>query len=288
MSPPPEPVQRAGNPGFLRLSAYLERRIGIELGADRAYLAQSRLGAVLTSFGLRDLDGLVLALERQPTPALQDAVIDAMTTHETQWFRDQYPFDVLSNRVLPERWRPASPLRLWSAACSTGQEAYSLAITLDECRQRQAGLRGASYEILGTDVSPGALRMAAEGIFDAQNGVRGLSPTRLERYFERQRGGYLLRPAWRRAVSFQLFNLLDDPRGCGVFDVIFLRNVLIYFSAAAQHRLLERVASCLAPAGYLILGTAETLASQHSTLIPRRLDGGVIYQRQPVHRAPGT
>lgn len=281
MSSARDSVERAAEPGFLRLSAYLERRIGIVLGPDRAYLAHSRLGPVLSGFGLRDLDGLMLALERQPAPGLQDAVIDAMTTHETQWFRDQYPFEVLSRHVLPERWQPGSPLRLWSAACSTGQEAYSLAITLGEYRQQQSRLSGAHHEILGTDVSPAALRIAADGVYDAQNGVRGLSPTRLERYFERQRGGHALRPAWRHAVAFQRFNLLDDPRAFGCFDVIFLRNVLIYFSAAAQQGLLERMAASLVPGGYLMLGTAETLARQHSTLIPRRLDGGVIYQRQP-------
>jgi chemotaxis protein methyltransferase CheR len=276
------PVGRArgAEPAFLRLSRFLERRIGIVLGPEREYLAHHRLGPVLAAFGLRDLDSLVLALERQPASALLDAVIDAMTTHETLWFRDRYPFDVLTSRVLPERWLPGHHLRVWSAACSTGQEAYSLAITLEEYLQHQPRLRGATYDILGTDVSAAALAVADAGLYDAQNGVRGLSPAQLARYFERQRGGHALRPVWRRGVNFRRFNLLDDPAGLGSFDLIFLRNVLIYFQADAQQRLLERVAACLAPGATLVLGTAETLTTRHGVLAPRRLDGGVIYQRQ--------
>jgi chemotaxis protein methyltransferase CheR len=275
------PAGRAAavEPGFLRLSRILERRIGIVLGPERAYLADTRLAPVLAAFGLRDLDSLVIALERQPAAALQDAVIDAMTTHETLWFRDRYPFDVLTHRVLPERWLAGQHLRVWSAACSTGQETYSLAITLDEYLQQHPRLRGASYDILGTDVSPAALATATAAIYDARNGVRGLSPSELTRYFERQRAGYALRPAWRRHVSFRRFNLLDDAAGLGRFDVIFLRNVLIYFEADAQQRLLERLATCLAPGGTLVLGTAETLTTRLTGLAPRRLDGGVIYQR---------
>lgn len=271
----------AVEPVFQRLSSFLERRVGIVLGPERAYLARTRLGPVLATFGLRDLDSLVLALERQPVAALQDAVIDAMTTHETLWFRDRYPFEVLTRRVLPERWLPGHHLRVWSAACSTGQEAYSLAITLDDYLQQHPRLRGASYDVLGTDVSPAALAAATEAVYDAQNGVRGLSPSQLARYFERHRGGHALRPVWRQHVSFRRFNLLDDPAGLGRFDVIFLRNVLIYFEAEAQQRLLERIAACLAPGATLVLGTAETLTTRHTGLVPRRLDGGVIYQRQP-------
>lgn len=268
-------------PSFQRLSAFLERRIGITLGPDRAYLARSRLAPVLSAFGLRDLATLMLALERQATPGLVDAVIDAMTTHETLWFRDRYPFDVLPQHVLPARWQTAQPLRVWSAACSTGQEPYSLAITLEEYRRQQPRLAGARYDILGTDVSGGAIAEAEAALYDGQAGVRGLSPGHLERYFERQRDGFALRAELRRAVRFCRFNLLEDPAGFGVFDLVFLRNVLIYFSEETQRRMLDRVLGCLAPGGWLVLGTAETAeaASAAGQLLPRRLGGGVIYQR---------
>ena len=265
---------------FQRLRAFLARRIGVELGADRGYLVRNRLGPVLDSFGLRDFDSLVLALERQSTPALTDAVVDAMTTHETLWFRDRYPFDVLAQHVLPERWRAGRALRVWSAACSTGQEAYSLAITLDEYRLARAACREHTYEVLGTDVSPAALREAERGVYDRHTGVRGLAPALLARHFERQRDGWRVRPDVRRAVRFRRFNLLDDPGGLGVFDVVFLRNVLIYFGAEAQRSLLQRVVTCLAPGGWLVLGTAETVGGDSTgLLLPRRLGGGVIYQR---------
>lgn len=273
-SPPP------ADAGFDRLCAFLERRIGIVLGRDRSYLARNRLGPVLANFGLRDLGNLVLALERQPSPELVDAVVEAMTTHETQWFRDRYPFEVLKQHVLPERWQPGRPLRAWSAACSTGQEAYSLAITFDEYRLTQPRLSRASCEILGTDVAAGALREAEAALFDAPNGVRGLSPAQLQRYFDRQRDGYSLRAELRRAVRFRRFNLLDDPGGLGMFDLVFLRNVLIYFGADTQRALLERLVSCLSPGGWLVLGTAETAdLATPGLLLPRRLAGGVIYQR---------
>ncbi|HMM78340.1 MAG TPA: protein-glutamate O-methyltransferase CheR [Gammaproteobacteria bacterium] len=262
---------------FGRLRELLERRIGVVL-ADRAYLVRDRLGPVLAAFGLRDLGSLVLALERQSSGALSDAVVDAMTTHETSWFRDRYPFEVLRQHLLPACWQAGRRLRVWSAACATGQEAYSLAIALAEHRRGQPALAAADYEILGTDVSPGALRTAERGCYDARTGVRGLSPAQLERHFLRQREGWVLRPELRRAVRFQRFNLLEDPAAFGVFDLVFLRNLLIYFAPDTQRALLERLVACLAPGAWLVLGTAETAASSPA-LLPRRLGNGVVYQR---------
>ena len=264
---------------FRRLGAFLERRIGVVLGADRGYLVRNRLGPVIAAFGLRDLDSLVLALERQSAPALIDAVVDAMTTHETRWFRDRYPFDVLNRHVLPERWRPQRALRVWSAACATGQEAYSLAIALGEYRLAQPALADTGYEILGTDVSPSALCAAERGVYDGHTGVRGLSPGQRQRYFERQRDGWVLKPEIRRVVRFRRFNLLDDPAGLGVFDLVFLRNVLIYFAPATQRAVLDRLVSCLAPGAWLVLGTAETATCATGSLLrPCRLGGGVLYR----------
>ncbi len=263
-----------------RLGAFLERRIGVVLSADRGYLVRNRLGPVIAAFGLRDLDSLVLALERQSVPALIDAVVDAMTTHETRWFRDRYPFDILTRHVLPDRWRPGHTLRVWSAACATGQEAYSLAIALGEYRLGQPALADTSYEILGTDVSLGALRAAERGVYDGHADVRGLPPGQRQHYFERQRDGWVLKPEVRRAVRFRRFNLLDDPVGLGVFDLVFLRNVLIYFAPATQRAILDRLVSCLAPGAWLVLGTAETTSCATGSLLkPRRLGGGVLYQR---------
>ncbi|MGE3774363.1 MAG: protein-glutamate O-methyltransferase CheR [Gammaproteobacteria bacterium] len=270
-------ADRAADAAFERLRDLLERRIGVVL-ADRAYLVRNRLGPVLAAFGLRDLDSLVLALERQSSAALSDAVVDAMTTHETSWFRDRYPFDVLRQHVLPACWQAGGRLRVWSAACSTGQEAYSLAITLAEYRRAEPALAETDYDILGTDVSPGALRVAERGCYDARTGVRGLSPGQLERHFLRQREGWTLRPERRRAVRFRRFNLLDDPAALGVFDLVFLRNLLIYFGPDTQRALLDRLVHCLAPGAWLVLGTAETAASS-PLLLPRRLGGGVVYQR---------
>ncbi len=262
---------------FARLRDLLERRIGVGL-ADRAYLVRNRLGPVLAAFGLRDLDSLVVALERAASPALSDAVVDAMTTHETSWFRDRYPFEVLRRHVLPACWQVGRRLRVWSAACATGQEAYSLAMTLDEHRHAHPALAAADYDILGTDVSPGALREAERGCYDARTGVRGLSPEQLERHFLRQRDVWLLRPEVRRSVRFRCFNLLEDPAALGVFDLVFLRNLLIYFAPDARRALLGRLVQRLAPGAWLVLGTAETVEDSPQ-LLPRRLGGGVIYQR---------
>jgi chemotaxis protein methyltransferase CheR len=195
-------------------------------------------------------------LQRRPNPANQRRIIDALTTNETSWFRDREPFSALTDVVLPElvKSRASSrKVRLWSAASSSGQEAYSLAITLQEHLPP-----GWNYEIMGTDISTEMVKRAETAEYSQVEVNRGLPAAQLVQYFERAGAHWRVTPQLRRNVSFRLMNLTAPLPAMQPFDVIFLRNVLIYFDVAVKRTVLQNVARLLRPDGWLFLGAAET------------------------------
>jgi chemotaxis protein methyltransferase CheR len=195
-------------------------------------------------------------LQRRPDPANQRRIVDALTTNETSWFRDREPFAALTEVVLPElvKARGSSrKVRLWSAASSSGQEAYSLAITLQENLPP-----GWGYEIMGTDISTVMVKRAETAEYSQVEVNRGLPASQLVQYFERAGAHWRITPALRRNVSFRLMNLTTPLPSMQPFDVIFLRNVLIYFDVAVKRTVLQNVARLLRPDGWLFLGAAET------------------------------
>jgi chemotaxis protein methyltransferase CheR len=236
----------------------LHRMSGLALGDAKQYLVESRLAPLVSRFGYPNLTSLLRALRAGASSTMVKAVTDAMTTGETRFFRDTTPFTLLREQLLPTalfRARAARrPVRLWSAGCATGQEAYSIAMVLSEL---ESMLGGHPVEILATDYSSTAIARAQEGLYNQFEVQRGLPVQYLVRHFDQDPKGYRVKPALRRRVDFKEHNLLRLIHYFGCFDVIFCRNVLIYFDEATKRSVLERLASALYPGGLLMLGGTE-------------------------------
>lgn len=243
---------------FAFFAAFLKARSGLHLGPEKAYLLESRLAPVARTAGSASLDDLALRLGRTRDPGLESAVVNAMTTNETSFFRDRAPFDAFRATLLPRLMAAraeARRLRFWSAAASTGQEAYSLAMLVAET----PGLEGWSVEIVGTDISGDAIARAKSGLYSQFEVQRGLPITRLLRHFTQTGEGWVVSPALRAAVDFRTFNLLGALDRLGTFDVILCRNLLIYLDGPTRADLLTRMRRQLAPDGRICLGSAEAV-----------------------------
>lgn len=259
---------------------YLERTSGILLGDNKQYLVTSRLSRLMAEQGIADLTDLVRRMQSGSGRALRERVVDAMTTNETLWFRDQYPFTILRERLLPELTRAATgPVRIWSAACSSGQEPFSISMTVEEFRMANMGMLRQPVEIVATDVSKAMLDICRLAEYDPLSLSRGISPDRLKRYFERVEGDrYRLRAEVTQRVRFQQLNLLESFLGLGRFDIVFCRNVLIYFSAERKADILKRIRATLKPGGYLILGGSEGLSDSAGQFEMVQCNPGIIYR----------
>lgn len=265
---------------FARFRRALEERTGISLDADKEYLAESRLSPIMRRHGFPDIAPLVDAFERGEDPSLVQKVIDAMTTNETLFFRDRTPFESFRWHVLPDLLRRRSAersLRFWCAACSTGQEAYSVAITLD---QEARALRGWSIDILATDLSTSAIETARAGSYSHFEVQRGLPTGHLLRYFHRKEESWRINEHMRARIEFQDFNLLWDFAPLGAFDAIFCRNVLMYFEPETRRAILGRLERALNPGGFLFLGASEGASEAGGMFAPVSGDG--VWQARHV------
>ncbi|MGB3595918.1 MAG: protein-glutamate O-methyltransferase CheR, partial [Pseudomonas neustonica] len=250
------------NQDFQAFREFLEKACGIVLGDNKQYLVSSRLNRLLEQEKIGSLGELVKRIQSQPRSNLRELVIDAMTTNETLWFRDVYPFEVLKKKLIPEfiKSNPNQRLRIWSAACSSGQEPYSLSMSIDEFERSNAGQLRSGAQIVATDLSGGILNAAKSAEYDSLSVARGLSQERLARHFDQLAPGrWALKPALRNRVEFRAINLLDSYSMLGKFDIVFCRNVLIYFSADVKKDILRRIHATLKPGGYLMLGASEAL-----------------------------
>lgn len=244
---------------FNFISGLLMKESGLVLGSDKKYLLESRLTPVARECGLEGVDQLLREIRRTQEKNLIDKVTEAMTTNESFFFRDVHPFEIFRERVLPallESRRQSKSFRIWCAAASSGQEAYSLAMILKEESAKLAGWR---CEIVGTDISPQVLQKAKSGKYSQFEVQRGLPAPMLSKYFESEDGSWTIRPEISSMVQFRQFNLLNDPTPLGRFDVVFCRNVLIYFNAQMKAKVLEGIANLLPEDGVLFLGGAETV-----------------------------
>jgi chemotaxis protein methyltransferase CheR len=241
---------------FAFVSQLVRKEASIVLAPGKEYLVEARLIPVARAVGSPSVSEFLAELQRRPNPANQRRIIDALTTNETSWFRDREPFSALTDVVLPELVKSRAStrkIRVWSAASSSGQEAYSLAITLQEALPL-----GWSYEILGSDISTEMIKRAEAGEYSQVEVNRGLPATQLVQYFDRVGAHWRVAPSLRRNVTFKLMNLTAPLPPLAPFDVIFLRNVLIYFDVATKKAVLHNVARLLRPDGWLFLGAAET------------------------------
>jgi len=266
---------------FEQFRVFLEKACGILLGDNKQYLVSSRLNKLMEQQGIKSLSELTQRIQTQPRSGLREQVVDAMTTNETLWFRDSYPFEVMKNRVIPEfiKHNPGQRLRIWSAACSSGQEPYSLSMTIDEFERSNLGQLKMGAQIVATDLSSLMLNNCRTGEYDSLAIARGLSPDRLQRYFDSKGAGrFAVKPPIRSRVEFRSFNLLDSYAALGKFDVVFCRNVLIYFSAQVKKDILMRIHGTLKPGGYLFLGASEALNGLPDHYQMVQCSPGIIYQ----------
>jgi chemotaxis protein methyltransferase CheR len=264
---------------FDGIRGFLERACGITLGPDKNYLITSRLTPLLTEFRLGSLRELLERALADRGTQLRDRIVDAMTTNETQWFRDTFPYEILKRHIFPEYARARrNGLRIWSAASSSGQEPYSLSMTADEFKSANPGTPLQDIQILGTDISPTMLSQAMAAQYDGIAMARGLSEERRNRYFIRQGDRWSVKAEIRQRVSFREWNLTQPYEPLGRFDIVFCRNVLIYFSTELKRDILARLSAVLNPRGYLVLGAAESLAGHTDAFDMLRLNEGIVYQ----------
>ncbi len=271
----------SGNLDFEQFRVFLEKTCGILLGSNKQYLVSSRLNKLMEQQSIRSLGELVQRIESQPRSGLREQVVDAMTTNETLWFRDAYPFEVLKSRILPEMIKNAGGqrLRIWSAACSSGQEPYSLSMTIDEFERTNLGQLKAGVQIVATDLSGTMLTACKSGEYDSLAMGRGLSQERLQRYFDlKAPGRWAVKAPIRNRVEFRALNLLDSYSVLGKFDIVFCRNVLIYFSAEVKKDILTRIHATLKPGGYLFLGASEALNGLPDLYQMVQCSPGIIYK----------
>jgi chemotaxis protein methyltransferase CheR len=264
--------------GFANLATFLKSRSGLALGPDKMYLVETRLEPIVRRHGLRDLTTLADRVRAGAEP-LGSEVVEAMTTNESFFFREDRAFTHLTGQVLPRLHAarpPGARLRIWSAACSTGQEPYTVAMLLAD----QQGPPGRDAEIIGTDISEAALTRARDGIYSQFEVQRGLPIRALTLHFRKEGSSWRIDDKLRQAVQFRPWNLLGDLSALGRFDIVFCRNVLIYFDQPTKTRVLEAIAGQMAQDGVLYLGGAETVLGLTTRLVPATdVPGTCAYQK---------
>ena len=244
---------------FDMFSTLLKQRSGLVLTRDKAYLLESRLMPVARKWNMKGLEELASTVRTRKDEALLRDITEAMTTNESSFFRDQKPFDQFKQIVLPKMLEARAAkrtIRIWSAACSSGQEAYSLAMLLNEEATKLSGWR---IEIVGTDISSEMVERSKSGIYTQFEVQRGLPIQMLVKHFKQQGDKWQISQQLRQMVSFREFNLLGDLSPLGQFDIVFCRNVLIYFDQPTKAKVLEAIARQMPQDGVLYLGGAETV-----------------------------
>ena len=260
------------------LQELVRRRSGIVLEDSKDYLVDCRLSPIVRGEGLDGIDDLVAKLKRDPESTLAQRVTEAMTTNETLFFRDVHPFEALKVRFVPELVQARGhcrSLRIWSAAAATGQEPYSIAMTLLESFPE---LSGWDVRILATDLNAAVLDRAREARYRELEVNRGLPAPYLNKYFTRRGGDWELSPLVRSMVEFRQLNLVEPWADVCASDLVFMRNVLIYFDANTRRSILTRLRHVLMPDGFLVLGGAETPANLDDAYAQVRVGTGVYYR----------
>ncbi len=254
---------------------------GVVLDQTKGYLIESRLSDIAEEFGCKTFSELYYKARYATETKLRNKIIDAITTQETLFFRDNSPFDAMKFKAIPELIdaRAGTPnakrIRIWSAACSTGQEPYSIAMIL---REMIPDVDTWNITILATDISDTAIRQASRGVYAAHEIQRGMKADMLNKYFVKQGNDYRIKDEVRAMVRFKRFNLHDPFAGLGTFDIILCRNVAIYFSEEDKKVLFHKLCAVLAPDGYLFVGSSESLISLGAQFVPQYHCRSVFYR----------
>lgn len=270
-----EPVE------FEKFRVFLKDACGISLAENKQYLVTTRIRKILVDNNIPSLSSLVDQMKSARNSNLRQQVIDAMTTNETFWFRDTYPYEYLKTSLLPEvqEQRAMGGIKIWSAACSSGQEPYSLSMTVEEYRRINMGVLPRQVDIVATDLSSAILDQAKKGEYDKMQILRGLSKERLDAFFDKLPDEmWRIKPVVKNRVQFKSLNLMDSYSVLGKFDIIFCRNVLIYFSAELKQDILTRMHKVLKPGGMLVLGSSEGLAGASDLFEMVHCTPGIMYR----------
>lgn len=265
------------------LSQYIYTISGVSLDSSKAYLLETRLKSLVHQYACVSYGDLYNKSRADRSGEIEKAIIDAITTNETLFFRDSAPFEVFKHKILPDLIDARSrvcggrpiPLRIWSAACSTGQEVYSIAISL---RETLVNLSGFNISILGTDISDDAVSKASYGKYNKFEIERGMPMQTLNKYFTPTGDGWRIRDEIRSMAMFKKFNLMKPFTGLGKFDVVFCRNVAIYFTPSDKRAVFEKIAGVLESDGSLIIGSTESLTGVTSAFEAKRYLRSVFYQ----------
>jgi len=268
---------------FRLIRDYIQEHCGICLGEEKAYLIETRLAGLLVKHGCPDFGSFYRLAKSNPSPQLREEVIDAMTTNETLWFRDDHPFRILEEKLLPplaeevlkgNRFR----IRIWSAACSTGQEPYSIAMTIQEYCRRNPGLQPHHFEIIASDISPSALFLAKAGRYDENAIRRGLPDDMKRKYFHQDGPVWKVNDELKSMIAFRKFNLQDSMEPLGRMDIVFCRYVTIYFADDFKRRIFLGLARLLSPGGHLLVSAVESLRGIAEEFTPLTHGGGMYYR----------
>jgi len=244
---------------FNFLQEMLKRETGLVLTEEKSYLLESRLIPVARKLSVDGIEELVVRAKSGTSPEVKKAIIEAMTTNESFFFRDIKPFEIFREATMPyylDARQATHKIKIWCAAASSGQEPYSLAMTLNDLAPKLAGW---NIEILGTDISTEILDKAENGLYTQFEVQRGLPVQNLVKYFDKEDEHWRVKADLRSMVKYREFNLLDSFAALGQFDIVFCRNVLIYFDQETKAQILARIAECMPPDGLLFLGGAETV-----------------------------
>jgi chemotaxis protein methyltransferase CheR len=281
-------TMKIGDGEFNLLRSYIETQCGISIPDDKKYLIETRLTKIVVETASSSFQEFYLKVIGNKDPKLRERIVDAMTTNETLWFRDSAPWILFRQTILPAmaaalRSSPGRKIRIWSAACSTGQEPYTIAMLIDDFCASAVGkdTTTAQFEILASDISPSALFIAMSGRYDKISMNRGFDGdwARFKnKYFDNTGRAAEILPAIKSRVKFQKFNLQNDFGPLGRFDLIFLRNVAIYFSDAFKREIYDKLAKLILPGGGLILGSAETLVGYTTKFKTEEHGRAVIYR----------
>ena len=266
---------------YLGFCKFLEDSCGIVLGDNKHYLVTSRLNRLMRKHSIESLGALLAKLNKGLDRALHDDTVDAMTTNETSWFRDRYPYDLLKDEMLPScEENIFGKIRVWSAACSSGQEPYSISIVDQEYRRTHPASK-TKIEIIATDISPSMLDEAKLGVFDNMALGRGMPDDLKKRYFTAKGDAWQVQQQVKSSIQFREINLMNSFASLGKFDVIFCRNVLIYFSGPMKTDILKRMSTALKPNGFLFLGGSESVTSYTDRFEQILTPKGLYYKNRP-------
>jgi chemotaxis protein methyltransferase CheR len=269
---------------YLAFASFLHKNLGIVLGSSRQYLVKSRLSAIARNHHYISIDAFLNDVINLKDRGLTDQCLELMTTNETFWFRDVYPFNLLTTHFLPAVNKSQKKLRIWSSACASGQEPYSIAMTIADYKRDNPSAFSSGIEILATDFSTKMIAASSAGIYDELALGRGLDNQYRQRYFEavdnkRYKNSMKLKSSIKDMVTFKRFNLLGDYSTLGTFDIIFCRNVLIYFDGNQKTDILKKFAACLPKSGALLLGAAESITGADTIYKMQSVSKGLYYAK---------